>query len=224
MEKRYSRSIGAITETELIRLRASTVCVAGCGGIGGYVVEELARLGVGRIVAVDPDTFDESNLNRQILCTEHNLGRSKALEARERVEQINSGTVVTPVVAALSEENTDRILAGCDLVIDALDSAEARRLLAHACGRLGLPLVHGAINGWRAQISVLPAGSDAFDYMYPADYKSESRPASLSFTPALAASLEAAEAVKLLCGREAALNGRLLLIDLQTMEFNTVKL
>ena len=224
MEERFSRMLGAITEEELNRLRASKVCVAGCGGLGGYVIEYLARMGVGEIVAIDPDAFDESNLNRQILCTEENLNKSKVLEAAQRVRHINSELKVIPFAEALNEENAERLLCGCSLAIDALDSADARRVLARACGKLGLTLVHGAINGWRAQISVLPPCSDAFDFMYPADYKDKEKPASLSFTPALAASLEAAEATKLLCGREPTLSGRLLLIDLQTMEFTTVKL
>lgn len=224
MEKRYSRALGALTEAEITALSSKRVCVVGCGGIGGYVVEELARLGVGELVAVDPDCFDETNLNRQLLSAEDNLEKSKALAAAERVGRINSKVRVFPAAEALSAENAARLLSGCDLVVDALDSAGARRVLARACAELGLTLVHGAVSGWRAQIAVLSPGSEAFGFMYPEGYNDKSVIPSLSFTPALAASLETAEAVKLLVGRASPLSGKLLIIDLLTMEFNTVLL
>ena len=224
MEKRYSRALGALTEEEIERLQGSRAAVVGCGGIGGYVIEELARLGVGEIIAIDPDCFDETNLNRQLLSRENNIGKSKAQQAAERIKTVNSKVSLFPAAEALCAENAERLLSGCQIAIDALDSAQARRVLAKACGKLDIPLVHGAISGWRAQISVLMPRSDAFNYMYPESYDDKALIPSLSFTPALAASIEAAEAVKLLVGREASLSERLLLIDLLNMEFNTVLL
>lgn len=224
MEKRYSRALGALSREEIDLLGGSRVCVVGCGGIGCYVIEELARLGVGEIVALDPDCFEETNLNRQLYSSEQNLGKNKALEAAQRVKLINSRVTILPFSESLTEENAERLFSGCNAVIDALDSAQARRVLAAACARLGLTLIHGAVSGWRAQISVLSPGSDAFDFIYPAGYEEKQQVSSLSFTPALAASIEAAETVKLLIGRGSSLLGRLLFIDLLTMDFNTLSL
>ena len=84
MEERYIRNLGALTEQECARLRTKTVFVAGCGGLGGYLIEMLLRLGVGAIRAADGDVFEASNLNRQLLSSTRNLGRSKAAAAANR--------------------------------------------------------------------------------------------------------------------------------------------
>lgn len=224
MEKRYSRALGALTEGEIAKLRSARAAVVGCGGIGGYVIEELCRLGVGEIVAIDPDRFEETNLNRQLLATKDSIGQNKAHIAAQRAAQVNPEVKLFPITAAFSRENGRELLSGCGVVIDALDSAAARRELAEVCAQQGLYLVHGAISGWQAQVSVLPPGSDAFSFMYPEGYDDAKAAPSLAFTPALAASIEVSQAIKLLLGRQASLSGKLLHIDLQSMEFNTVAL
>ena len=224
MEERYVRSLGALTEDELAQLRTKRVCVLGCGGLGGYAVELLARLGVGALTVVDGDFFVPSNLNRQLLAVEQNLGAGKAQIAAERVHSINPGVRVTVVPRYLTEENVGEVLCGHDLVVDALDSIAARRIAAMGCDRLGMPLVHGAISGWSAQVAVILPGTGALDKIYPANAGETSPPSSLSFTPALAAAVQAAEAVKLLVHREAVLQSRLLLVDLLSLEFTTVVL
>ena len=224
MEERYLRSLGALTEEELAQLRTKRVCVLGCGGLGGYAVELLARLGVGALTVVDGDFFARSNLNRQLLADEGTLGTGKAQTAAERVRSINPDVRVAAVPQYLTEENADELLRGHDLVIDALDSIAARRIAAAACDRLGLPLVHGAISGWCAQVAVILPGSGALEKIYPAKAGETPAPSSLSFTPALAASVQAAEAVKLLVCRQAALQSRLLLVDLLTLDCTSVAL
>lgn len=224
MEERYLRSLGALTEEELAQLRTKRVCVLGCGGLGGYAVELLARLGVGALTVVDGDFFARSNLNRQLLADEGSLGTGKAQTAAERVRSINPDVRVAAVPQYLTEENADELLRGHDLVIDALDSIAARRIAAAACDRLGLPLVHGAISGWCVQVAVILPGSGALEKIYPAKAGEAPAPSSLSFTPALAASVQAAEAVKLLVRRQAALQSRLLLVDLLTLDCTSVAL
>lgn len=224
MKARYSRNLGSLTPDDIASLRASRVCVVGCGGLGGYVIEELARLGVGEITAVDPDRFDPSNLNRQLYATEANLGSYKAVAARERVREINSEVSVIAVRKALGEDNAETLIKDNHLVIDALDSADSRRILSATCAKLGLTLVHGAISGWHAQISVLPPGSDAFDYIYPPDRDDSDNTPSTAFTPALCASIEVAEAVKVILNKGKTLAGRLLMVDLLNQEYNIVNL
>ena len=189
--------------------------------MGGYVIELLARIGIGTLTVVDGDVFALSNLNRQLLSTEALIGESKVKAALERVHAVNSEVKLSCVPFFLTEENADGLIEGHDLVVDALDNIPSRRILAESCDRLGLPLVHGAISGWCAQVAVIMPGSGAFDRIYPADAKKR-KPSSLSFTPALAASIQTAEAIKLLLNKGLPLKSRLLIADLLTQEYTSV--
>ena len=223
MEERFIRNVPAISEAEQACLARKCAAVAGCGGLGGYLVEYLARLGVGKLIVIDGDSFERSNMNRQLLCTERTLGCGKAEAAAQRIREIRPETEVLCCAENLTAENADRLLSGADLVLDALDSAQARCVLADACGRLSLPLIHGAIQGWNAQIAVCMPGDGSMQRLYgeasPAPDKS-----CLSFTPALCAAMQTAEALRLLLGKESALQSRLLLADLRYMEFETLPL
>lgn len=206
----------SLDENERLKLKNSRVCVVGCGGLGGYIAELLIRLGVGHIVAVDGDTFDKSNLNRQLTCTLETLGKGKADAVRERAALINSEVQVTAVTEFLTAENACEIIAGCDLVMDALDTIEARKILHSACKKHGIPMVFGAIGPWHIQYGVIPPDSDIFTKMTASpDYHGETM---LSFVPSLCASYEVCEAVKLLTGSESALMGKICDIDLMTNE------
>ena len=223
MEKCFTRNIGAITEEECAVLKNKKVFVAGCGGLGGYIIEYLTRIGVGEIVACDGDCFDETTLNRQVLSCEDNIGKNKAEEAFKRAKAIFPEIVFTSVTEFITEENAEKLISGCDVVIDALDSVKARKVLASACNKLGIPLVHGAIEGWFAQVSVVMPGSTLIDKLYPDENENDNK-SSLSFTPAFCASLQVAEAVKLLLGREVSLENKVLFADLLTNEFKTFEL
>ena len=137
---RYQRNRRTIsTENQLLLFR-SRVAVLGCGGLGGYVVEELARLGVGHIVAIDPDVFEEHNLNRQLLSSIAWLGRPKAQAAFERVAEINPAVTVTAKQVAYAHENGIEPLQGAQVVVDALDSIPTRMALCQTCLELKVPL------------------------------------------------------------------------------------
>ena len=215
----YKRSL---SDEERERLKNSRVAVIGCGGIGGYAAEELLRLGIGQLVAVDGDKFDASNLNRQILCTHESIGHNKAECVKQRAALIAPAVSVIAVGEYLTEENAERILSGCDLVIDALDSLEARRVLFAACSKLGIRLIYGAIGPWHVQVAVLPPHSTFLqDIPVSPEFHGETV---LSFVPALCASVQIAEAVKLLCGGESALNDALCDIDLLSGEILKMEL
>ena len=191
-----------------------TVAVIGCGGLGGYAVEYLVRLGVGKIVAVDGDVFCESNLNRQLLCTRDTIGKSKAMQAKLRAESVNPTVEVKPVCEYLTETNADAILSGCDLVIDALDNTQSRKVLLNACKRLGLTFVHGAIGSRCFQLAVLKPGMEL-----PAASAREFHGGEVqAFVPAMCAAMQISEAEKILLGRESSLCGKLLCVDLNDNE------
>lgn len=214
--KRYERNGTTVTPEETALLGGSSVCVVGCGGLGGGVIENLIRIGVGSITAVDGDVFDETNLNRQVLSNEANMGLYKAEEAARQMNEINSQAKVTPLRAFLSEENAADIISGHDVVIDALDSTDARKTLERACEQENIPLVHGAIAGWNGQLAVIMPGAGILQCIYDDDgNKGEERETgNPSFTPAVVSAMEAAETVKLLLGKSSPLRNSLLTVDL----------
>lgn len=227
MPARYQRNRQTITVDKQLHLFRSRAVIIGSGGLGGYLVEELARLGVGNLVVVDPDIFEEHNLNRQILSTPALLGKPKAAVAAERVAEINPAVTVTPLQTAFSRENGREILARADVVLDGLDSIATRLDLADLCRELSIPFVHGAIGGWYGQVaSQLPE-----DDISPSLFGSWSEPKGIetrlgnpSFTPAVVASLQVAEACKILLGEGESLRNRMIFVNLLDMEFNEVLL
>ena len=223
MDGRYLRNHPAISEHEQELINKKKVIVVGCGGLGGFIIENLLRLGVGEITAVDGDTFQISNLNRQLLSTELALGTPKALSAMERAMMVNPTISFHAKELYLNEANAEEILEGQDLVIDALDNVHSRLILADACTKLGIPLIHGAICGWQAQICTVLPGSNILHELYGDCGESEDK-SSLAFTPALCAAVQTAEAVKLLCGQLGSLENKLAVIDLRYMDWNIISL
>ena len=222
MDERYLRNLSALTEGECRLLRTKRILVVGCGGLGGYIIEMLTRIGVGSIRAVDGDRFDETNLNRQILSTPNLLGVSKAVSAVARISQVNPDVRAEAHYTFLDESNAEALVSGCDLVMDALDNVDGRRILARACENLGVPLVYGAISGWMAQAAVSMPGDKFVEKLYPSGVEIRDKSA-LAFTPALCAAMQCALATRLLCGREIKASS-LKCFDLLNMEFETIDL
>ena len=223
---RYLRNHDAISEAEQAILAQKRVLVVGCGGLGGYVIECLARIGVGHLRVVDGDVFDETNLNRQLLSSSMNLGRPKTLAAQQRVMAVNPLVEVEAFQTLLTDENAVPLLDGCDVAVDALDNVPTRLLLQQAAKTAGIPLVHGAVAGWIGQVCVVQPGQDLLNSLYPASTDTqgeEQETGTLSFTAALTASWQAAETVKLLLGKPG-LHGEILEIDLLTTTINKFKI
>ncbi len=220
---RYQRNRQTIGIEQQLRLCRSKAVIIGSGGLGGYLVEELARLGVGRLVVIDPDVFEEHNLNRQLLSSPALLGEPKVKVAAARVGEINPAVTVTPRREAFGPGNARELLAGADVVLDGLDTITARLELAQACSELALPLVHGAIGGWYGQVATQLPGEEIAPHLFGPWAQQpkgvETRLGNPSFTPAVVASLQVAEACKILLGQGELLSGRFLFINLYDMEF-----
>lgn len=197
---RYSRNIPALSETECIALQGKTIAVIGCGGLGGYLIEYLTRIGVGSIRCVDGDVFEESNLNRQLLSSPALLGTGKAAAAAARIREINPHVQVEALPVFLDDDNARELIAGCDAVLDALDSIDARRILAKACAEENIPYIYGAIAGWVAQAAICIPGDKLIEKLYPEDSVIKDKSV-LCFTPALCAAMQACLCVKLLTGK-----------------------
>ncbi len=213
---RYNRNVTALSEEECALLAEKHIVVVGCGGLGGLVIEALARIGVGHLRVIDGDVFEESNLNRQLLCTEADLGREKAAVAAARVQAVNSSVECEPVVAYLTEHNASSLLAGADCVVDCLDNLEARFWAAHACQTLGTPIVYGAIAGWFGQVCTVYPGDVSFVEIYgePFGESQHKKLGNLPFTAYSIAAIQASEAVKVVLSRPGQIRNRLLMVDL----------
>ena len=213
--RHYMRNIEAISREEQAQLLLSRVGVCGCGGLGLYVVNHLVRMGVGHITLWDPDVFSESNLNRQLWSNYNHLGVSKVEVCRQEAAKINPAVDITPLKSCW-ETNADDLLLEQDVVIDALDNISSRLRLAEKCGKNSIPLVHAAIGGWYGQITVIMPGDDTLFDIYGVNNGRglEEELGTLSFAAAFAASIQAAEAVKLILGKESELRSKICMFDL----------
>ena len=200
MYHRYIRNIPALSEAECAALQGKAVAVIGCGGLGGYLIEYLARIGVGSIRCVDGDVFEESNLNRQLLSTPVLLGTSKVTAAANRIQEINPQVQVQTFPVFLEETNALELITGCDVVLDALDNISGRKVLAKACEAENIPYIYGAIAGCVAQAAICMPGDNLMEKLY-SEEAIITDSSVLSFTPALCASMQAALCVKLLTGK-----------------------
>lgn len=229
--ERYERSIGTVGVKGQIRLLESTAGVIGAGGLGGFVLELLARMGVGRLVVVDGDTFSDSNLNRQLLATEENLGIPKVEAAVTRIASVNAAVAVEAHQCRGDGGNLPTIFAGCDIVLDCLDNLSSRFALEKVCAGLNLIMVHGAIAGFLGQVAVIRPDRPLLKAIYGQaveaglDRGVETEVGNPSATPAMVAAWQAGEAVKALAGLEGVLPAnRLLIIDMQRAEAHSVEL
>jgi len=227
MPARYQRNRGMLTTQQQARLFQSRVAVIGCGGLGGYVLEELARLGVGAIVAIDSDHFEEHNLNRQLLSSPGTLGQIKVVAAAQRLAEINPAVTVRSVQEYISRANGRDLLADTDCVVDAVDNVTTRLDLEALCSDLKIPLVHGAIAGWYGHVATVYPGEDTLRKIFrlwTGGKGIEQQLGNPSFTPAVIASMQVAEVCKVLLGVGAPLRNRQLTFNLLDMEVAEIPL
>ncbi|MBN1830368.1 MAG: ThiF family adenylyltransferase, partial [Deltaproteobacteria bacterium] len=166
---RYIRNGEAISTAEQLKLAESHVAVVGAGGLGGQVIVLLARIGIGALTVVDRDRFDETNLNRQSLCRQGSLGRLKAHEAASVVAAVNPAVAVFPHAVRLDERNIDAIVKDCHVMVDALDNIPDRLMMEKAAKRRDIPLVHGAVAGFKGQWMVIGGDDEGFQTLFADD-------------------------------------------------------
>jgi molybdopterin/thiamine biosynthesis adenylyltransferase len=230
---RYSRhiilpKIGAAGQRKL--LDAKVLCI-GAGGLGSPVAMYLAAAGVGRLGLVDFDTVDLTNLQRQLLHDNDDVGRPKVDSAAERLAGINPDVDLVKHQVLLSSENAFEILGQYDVVVDGTDNFPVRYLVNDATQMLGKPLVYGSIFQFDGQASVfLPGkGNPCYRCLFPQPPPPGTVPSCaeggvFGVLPGIIGSIQAVEAIKLITGIGEPLVGRLLLFDALDMDFTTVKL
>lgn len=222
MQSRYARNIPALSEEECLLLREKRVLVVGCGGLGGHILDQLARIGIGYLRVVDGDVFEASNLNRQLLSSVPLLGTGKAKAAAEHIARVNPEITVDAADVFLTEANAAKLVEGCDIVMDALDNITGRKILAAACAEAGIPYVYGAIQGWVIQAAVSLPEDQLMEILYPEETEISDKSV-LSFTPALCASFQTSLCVKFLLGRPVE-TGTVYYFDLLDLEYETIPL
>ncbi|WP_394764464.1 HesA/MoeB/ThiF family protein [Phenylobacterium sp.] len=206
-------------------LKAARVLIVGAGGLGAPAALYLAAAGVGTLVLVDPDRVDRSNLQRQVLYAEADLGRPKVEAATARLHALNPDIVVDGREVALTADNAGDLVAGFDLVLDGTDDFAVRYAVNAACVRHGKPLVSGAIGRWTGQVGVF-SGRPCYRCLVPEIPPDAETCAAVGVVGALAGvigSMMALEAIKLIVGAGAPLTGRLLLYDALAAETRTVR-
>jgi molybdopterin/thiamine biosynthesis adenylyltransferase len=216
----YVRNLNTFSMADQRCLLTKTAAVVGLGGLGGVVVEILARIGVGALTLMDGDIFDSSNLNRQLCSRVGNLGGSKAVAAAERVGEINPGVNVRAHHAFLTAANASNLLGRPDVVVDCLDTIQARFILQDAAKRLAVPMVSAAIAGENGQVMTILPGDAGLAQIYgPAQQAPqrgvETTLGNLPTTVFSVAALEARETIKLLLNQKPFLSQRLLIADLR---------
>jgi len=227
--KRYQRNLGVVSPSEQVKLLQSKVAIIGAGGLGGTVLELLTRMGIGQLMIADKDIIGDSNLNRQILSKETNLGQSKAEVAVKRVKEINSSIEITGHSVFINSDNVEKIIEDAEVVVDALDNLPSRFVLQKACRDLKIPLVHGAIAGFNGQLTTIFPEDKGLELIYGSnkdlpEHGSEVTLGAPSMIPAIIASLEAQEVVKILLKRGKLFRNRLLYIDIEEGTMEVLKL
>ncbi len=212
-KKRYSRQIRLFGEDGQEKLKRTSVFIAGAGGLGSVISFYMAAAGFGKIRICDCDIVELSNLNRQILHANADVGRAKAKSAYETLTGINPEIEVEALVETISEENIDQLLQGCDLIMDAMDNFPVRYLLNRAALQRKIPLFHGAISGYQGQATtIIPGKTACLACIFPRAPPASIFPA-LGSTCGVIGSIQVTEAVKYVTGAGQLLENRLLLWD-----------
>lgn len=223
--ERYSRqlAIPEIGEEGQEKLKKARVLVAGAGGLGSPASLYLAAAGIGTLRIVDQDMVSLNNLNRQILHWSSDIGKSKADSTAEKLTRLNPEIKIEPAAEKITGDNISQLIAGCDVIIDALDNMPARYLLNKAALEAAIPLCHGAVYGFAGRaMTVIPYRSACLMCVYKGATTAERVPV-LGVTPAVIAAIQVTEAIKYITGTGTLLTDRILTYDGLDMEFSEIK-
>jgi molybdopterin/thiamine biosynthesis adenylyltransferase len=224
LPERYLRNFKTLSSQDQIRLLQSKVTLVGAGGLGGTVLEWLARAGVGHLRIIDGDRFEGHNLNRQLLCTQDRLGAAKAQAAAERACRVNSSLAVEAHTEFLTPKNA-RQLVNC------LDNIQSRFIVEAAAKEAGVPLISAAVAGLTGHITTVFPQDQGLELIYgPAAELEISKGAEITLgnlpqTVGLIASMESAEVIKVLLGRSRELlRDKMLIMDLESHTYEVMRL
>jgi molybdopterin/thiamine biosynthesis adenylyltransferase len=214
MDRRFARQVSVIGEEGQERLSEGTVLVAGAGGLGSPVAFYLAAAGIGHLRIADYDRVEESNLNRQILHRQQDIGRLKVESAMDTLLAQNPGLRITLLSEEITDENADAVVGDASVIVDALDRYPPRFTLNTAAVCRGIPLVHGAIRGMYGQVTtIVPREGPCLQCIYGTLPPVEKEIPALGPTAGVIGSIQAGEVIKYLTGTGTLLAGRMLVWD-----------
>lgn len=211
---RYDRQLPCLGTEGQARLEAAHIIVAGAGGLGSPVAIYLAAAGVGRLTLVDRDTVDRTNLNRQVLHADRDIGRPKVESAAEKLRAQNPDITVVAICASIDEGNTAGLVGGVDIIIDATDNFPVRYILNRAAINARVPLIHGAVRGFDGQATtIIPGRTACFECIFPVAPPAEGAPPIIGTTAGIIGLIQANEATRYITGIGDLLLDRLLIWD-----------
>ena len=211
-----------------IKLKNAKICVVGVGGLGNPITTRLVAMGVGTIRIVDRDVIELSNLHRQTMFDEDDVGQVKVEVAAKKLQKLNPNCKIEALAVSVNDYTALEVVQGCDVVVDALDSVNARYALNKACVKFGIPFVTGAAVGVSGQVfTIIPGTSACYHCMFPSlDEESMPTCSIEGVHPSILSivgGIEVAEAVKLIIGKKPSLSERILHIDLENVDFTSTR-
>ena len=227
-QQRYSRhlQLPEIAETGQEKLKDSSVLIIGAGGLGGPLAYYLAAAGVGRLTLVDPDKLELSNLQRQILYSETDIGSYKVIAAQKRLQRFNSNLEIKARPCRFEEQSAPEILkkATPDIIVDATDNFPSRLIINRVALENKLPFVHGAVYRFEGQLALFsPLEGPCYSCLYPELEKTPVAPQRVAgpaaVMPGIIATLQANEVIKYLLSIGRLLTGKLLTVDALNLSF-----
>ncbi len=205
------------------KLKASSVAVAGIGGLGCPASLYLTAVGIGRIILIDSEKFELNNLNRQVLGWQRDIGRFKVEVAKEKLGALNPEVKFKVVTSAITEQSVRDVIGKVDVVVDGQDNWETRFAINAYCVENNIPFVHAGVSRFHGQTTtILPGEGPCLRCIFPKDPPENEEIPVLGATPALFASLQVMETIKIITGTGNPLVGRILFADGKEMEFETV--
>lgn len=214
-QDRYDRQImiSGIGQEGQEKLKRARVVIAGSGGLGSPIAIYLTAAGIGMIRLIDHDRVALSNLNRQILHWEEDVGRKKVDSARTKLRNLNSTVEIQAIAETITEENVSELVGGCDVIVDAMDNLPTRYILNRRAVETNIPFIHGAVNGFEGRVmTVIPGETACLRCMYRGLVPQEKFPV-IGVAPAVIGSIQATEVIKYLAGIGNLLTNRLLIYD-----------
>lgn len=224
---RYIRNRESVSIQDQIRLAESRIAVIGSGGLGGHVILLLARMGIGYIRIIDGDVFDETNLNRQPLCNKETINKEKPVVAEDTINLINPSVEVSIITDKVNVANVEHILSGVDVIVDALDNMDDRLMVEKVAKKNRIPFVHGAVAGFEGQVATIFPEDKGLTFLYGGNSckaNDNDSPETIwgvpVLAPALIASMQAMEVLKILLNRSGVFRNTLVHMDLETGQLN----
>ncbi len=211
-----------------LKLKNAKVCVVGTGGLGNPITTRLAAMGIGTLRIVDRDVIELSNLHRQTMFDEDDVGQIKVEVAAKKLSEKNPDCNIEALAVSVNDYTALEVIEGCDVVVDALDSVNARYALNKACVKLGIPFVTGAAVGVSGQIfTILPGTSACYHCMFPALDEDTMPTCSIEGVHpsilSIVGGIEVAEAVKVILGKKPSLSEKILHIDIENLDFTSTR-